>query len=79
MTVEEMKKVDIRTVDPDSLVDVKSLHIPEEITGEERLREFVHQVRNPFCYRVGNVVVKNVYSQDGVTINERFGQLVKNL
>lgn len=79
MTVKEMKDVDIRTVDPDSLVDVNTIHIPEELTGDERMREFIHQIKNPFCYRVGNVVVKNVYSQDGVTINDRFGQLVKNL
>ena len=79
MTVEEMKSVDIRTVDPDSLVDVKNLNIPEELTGKERLEAFVQQVRNPFCYRVGNVVVKNVYSQDGVTINDRFEQMLKNL
>lgn len=79
MTVEEMKNVDIRTVDPDSLVDVKNLNIPEELTGKERLEAFVQQVRNPFCYRVGNVVVKNVYSQDGVTINDRFEQIIKNL
>lgn len=79
MTIEEMKDVDIRTVDPDSLVDVRSVQIPEELTGDERLKEFMRQVKNPFCYRVGNIVVKNVYSQDGVTINERFEQLVKAL
>ena len=79
MTIEEMKDVDIRTVDPDSLVDVRRVQIPEELTGDERLKEFMRQVKNPFCYRVGNIVVKNVYSQDGVTINERFEQLVKAL
>ena len=79
MTVDEMKNVDIRTVDPDTLVDVRNVNIPEELTGKDRLEAFVKQVKNPFCYRVGDVVVKNVYSQDGISINDRFEQILKNL
>lgn len=79
MTIEEMKNVDVRTVDPDTLVDVNSVRISDDLVREDRLKEFIRQVKNPFCYRVGNVVVKNVYSQDGVTIDERFEQMVRAL
>lgn len=79
MTIEEMKNVDVRTVDPDTLVDVNSVQISDDMSREDRLMEFIRQVKNPFCYRVGNVVVKNVYSQDGVTIDERFEQMVRAL
>jgi len=79
MTLEEMKSVDVRTVDRDSLVDVTQIHIDEDLPKEERLKEFVRQVKNPYCFRVGNVVVKNVYSNDGVSLRERFGQFAKTL
>ncbi len=79
MTVEEMKSVDVRTVDRDSLVDVTQIHIDEGLTKEERLREFVRQVKNPYCFRVGDVVVKNVYSGDGVSLKERFEQYAGTL
>ncbi len=79
MTVEEMKSVDVRTVDRDSLVDVTQIHIDEGLTKEERLREFVRQVKNPYCFRVGDVVVKNVYSGDGVSLRERFEQYAGTL
>ncbi len=79
MTVEEMKSVDVRTVDRDSLVDVTRIHIDEGLTKEERLREFVRQVKNPYCFRVGDVVVKNVYSGDGVSLRERFEQYAGTL
>lgn len=79
MTVEEMKSVDVRTVDRDSLVDVTRIHIDEGLTMEERLREFVRQVKNPYCFRVGDVVVKNVYSSDGVSLRERFEQYAGTL
>ncbi len=79
MTVEEMKSVDVRTVDRDSLVDVTRIHIDEGLTKEERLKEFIRQVKNPYCFRVGDVVVKNVYSGDGVSLRERFEQYAGTL
>nr|WP_304710543.1 hypothetical protein [uncultured Acetatifactor sp.] len=79
MAFEEMRAVDARTVDRDSLVDVTQIHIDEGMPKEERLREFVRQVKNPYCFRVGNVVVKNVYSNDGVSLRERFEQFARTL
>lgn len=79
MTLEEMKSVDVRTVDRNSLVDVTQIHIDEGMTKEERLKEFVRQVKNPYCFRVGDVVVKNVYSGDGVSLRERFEQYAGTL
>lgn len=79
MTLEEMGSVDVRTVDRDSLVDVTQVHIDENLPKEERLKEFVRQVKNPYCFRIGNVVVKNVYSNDGVSLKERFEQFARNL
>ena len=79
MTLEEMKSVDVRMVDRDSLVDVTQICIDEKLPKEERLKEFVRQVKNPYCFRVGQVVVKNVYSGDGVSLRERFEQFAKSL
>lgn len=79
MTLEEMKAVDIRTVDPETLVDVTEIHIDESLPKKERIREYLKQVKNPYCFRVGDVVVKCTYSNDGVTIRDRFEQLVRTL
>ena len=79
MIIEEMKAVDIRTVDPESLVDVSGILISDDMTKEERAAEFVKQVKNPYCFRVGMVVVKNVYSDDGVSLQERFEQFARTL
>ena len=79
MTVEEMKAVDIRTVDPETLVDVTTIIIDENLSKEERVKEYLRQVKNPYCYKVGDVVVKCSYSNDGVTLKDRFEQLVRTL
>ena len=79
MTVEEMKAVDIRTVDPETLVDVTTIIIDENLSKEERVKEYLRQVKNPYCFKVGDVVVKCSYSNDGVTLKDCFEQLVRTL
>ncbi len=79
MSIDEMKAVDVRTVDPETLVDVTEIVIDESLSKEERAAEFVRQVKNPYCFRVGNMVVKNVYSNDGVSLRERFEQFARTL
>lgn len=75
MTVEEMKAVDIRTVCPEELVDITKLSIDKFLEGDDRKAEFIRQVKNPYCYRVGNIIVKSSYSGDA-TLMERFQELV---
>ena len=79
MDIEEMKAVDIRTVDPESLVDVTKILISDDMTKEERVTEFLKQVKNPYCFRVGDMVVKNVYSSDGLSLKDRFEQFARTL
>ena len=79
MTLEEMKAIDVRMVDPETLVDVTTIKIDENLSKEERKAEYLKQVKNPYCFRVGDVVVKNVYSTDGVTLQDRFEQFARTL
>lgn len=79
MTIEEMKNIDIRTVDPETLVDVTKIEIDESLSKEERVAEYLRQVKNPYCYRVGDMIVKNTFSNDGVSLQERFEQFARTL
>ena len=74
-----MKAVDFRTVDPESLVDVSGFLFSDDMTKAERASEFVKQVKNPYCFRVGDMVVKNVYSSDGISLKDRFEQFARTL
>lgn len=79
MTVEEMKQVDIRTVQAEELADITKIHLDGCQTKEEKIKSFLEQVGNPYCYRVGDVVVKTRYSENGVSFHERFEQLIASV
>lgn len=42
--VEEMKNIDIRTVDPETLVDIRTVEIDDALPKEERLASFIRAV-----------------------------------
>lgn len=72
----EMSKIDIHTVDKDSLVDLSTVVIDESKPVHERMASFVEQVKNPYCFRIGDVAVKVKYKEDGPTFQECFEELL---
>ena len=62
MTLEEMKAVDIRTVDPETLVDIRDVHIDRTLPKEERIKSFIRQIKNPYVYKCGDIIVKATFS-----------------
>ncbi len=74
-----LREVDVRTADPDSLVDIKEITIDQELPREQRMAEFIRQVRNPYCFKVGKIAVSVGFSQDGVTFEQRMEQYLQTL
>ena len=65
LTSEELKvlrEVDIRTVDRSSLVDAESVNINTELSTEERIADYIRQIKNPYCYLYKGMVVKISFS-----------------
>ena len=78
MTVEEMKAVDIRSVSRDDLVDIRDVVIDQDAPKEERIKSFLRQIKNPYCFKVGNVVVKTTFADTDVTLDDRLEQYFRN-
>lgn len=68
--LEQLKNVDIRTVDPNTLVDLNDVRVDQSLSREERIREFIEQIGNPYCFKCGNFIVKARFSNDGVPLED---------
>ncbi len=79
MTVKEMKSVDIRTVNREDLVDIRDVHIDRTLPKEERVRSFVEQIKNPYCFRCGKAVVKTSFLDTDVTLEDCVENYLRNL
>ena len=62
---EKLKSVDIRTVNRDGLIDIT--RIPEDDSGgvdkEMQMKIFLRNVKNPYCFMVGDVIVKSSFTE----------------
>ncbi len=78
MTLDEMKNVDVRTVRREDLVDIRDVHIDQDLPKEERIRQFVEQIKNPYCFKVGNVVVKTTFADTDRTLDDCLEHYFRN-
>ncbi|MDE6517464.1 MAG: hypothetical protein K2L18_06430 [Acetatifactor sp.] len=74
-----MKEVDVHTVDRDSLVDIREVQIDGNLPREQRFEDFLRQIRNPYCYRCGKIVVKISFSDTDVTLEDRLEHYLATL
>lgn len=66
-----MQNVDIRTVDRDSLRDIREVMVKTELPKGERILDYIRQIGNPYCYRHGDYVVKISFTDTDTTLEER--------
>lgn len=77
--VEEWKKVDVREVDMDTLVDIRDVNIDMDWPREKRIEEFIRQIKNPYCFKVGKVAVKVEFSEGDATFEDRVKEYLESL
>ena len=59
---QRLKNVDIRTVDPDTVPDIRAVRIDPSLPPAERIRDVARQMNgNPFVYRCGGLLVKTSF------------------
>ena len=75
-TLQELKRVNIKEVNPDELVDISEIEIDTKQSVQKRVKEYVEQVHNPYLVRVGEYVVKIGYSDCEETLNDRMKQYI---
>lgn len=68
---EEMKKVDIRTVELNILEDLDKIDVDKSLTKEERLLDFITKIKNPFCFICNGMVVKTSYSNTKDSLEDK--------
>lgn len=79
MTLEQMKNIDIRTVDPNILVDAAEVKIDMDLPKLERMRESARQLKNPYCFKCGRIIVKLSHAETAATIDDRMESFLRTL
>lgn len=76
-TLNQMKNIDINTIDPDTVVDASEINIDINLPVPERMAEYARQSINPYFIKVGKIIVKMGYSDTALTANDCFERYMK--
>ena len=52
------------------LVDIRTVTVDKSLPKEERIADFVRQIKNPYRFRCGDFVVNAAFANNGVTLEE---------
>lgn len=70
-TLRELADVDICTVSKDSLVDIRDVKIDTSKSREERISDYIRQVKNPYCFQCNGIILKMNFCQLEETLEDK--------
>ena len=79
MGIEAMKTDDPKNVDRSALVQRSSVRLNPDAPREDRLRDFIRQIKNPYCYLDGKTVVKITFSNTDTTMEDCLEHYLRGL
>ena len=79
MGIEAMNTVDPKNVDRRALVQRSSVRLSPDGPREDRLRDFIRQIKNPYCYLDGKTVVKITFSNTDTTMEDCLEHYLRGL
>ena len=76
--VRAMQNVDIRTVDPAGLRDIRDVKVNTDLPKRERILDFIRQIGNPLLLPSREYVVKVSFTDTDVTLEDRMLSYIRS-
>ncbi|MDO5147650.1 MAG: hypothetical protein Q4D60_11690 [Eubacteriales bacterium] len=82
MTAEEYRAlldVDFDDVDIKDMPDMAEIKINKSLSQEERQKQYLDKVGNPYLIRIGNMKIKVRFANNGISMEQAFENLLLNV
>ena len=63
----------------DGLIDIRDVKLDSSLGQAERIQSFLQQIKNPYCFKEGDVIVNVAYTEGGATLNDCFADMLSLL
>ena len=65
----DMRQQNIKEVNADDLVDIRTVSVDTSLPPEQRMMNYLEQVKNPYLFRCGDAVVSVRFSAGGTALD----------
>ena len=69
--------MDSTHIEHDDLVDIRSVEINTSLSKEERIKDFLRQIKNPYVFKHGKYIVKIEFSDTDVSLEQRLADYIR--
>ena len=60
----------------DALVDIRDVSVDRNLPKQERITEFIRQIRNPYRFRCGNFIVTARFADNGPSLEDCLQRII---
>ena len=58
------------------LADIQEVSVNPDLPKEERIAEFIRQIKNPYCFKCGKFTIRAQFSQNGISLEDCLKQIL---
>ncbi len=58
------------------LADIRDVSVDRNLPKEERIAEFLRQIKNPYCFKCGKFTVRAQFADNGVSLEDCLKQIL---
>lgn len=75
--IHELASVNIESVNKQDLIDVSGFSFDTAIPQEQRAAQLLETIKNPYCFRVGDMGVKLEFTDNAPALHDLFTDFLK--
>ena len=60
----------------ETLVDIKDISVDKNLPKDERIAEYIRQIKNPYCFKCGKFTVRAKFAENGPSLEDCLQRLV---
>ena len=64
----ELHSIPLESTNINDLIEIDAITVDRQLAKELRIMKFIEETKNPYCFRIGNNVIKTQFSDSGLTI-----------
>ena len=75
--IRQLANVNVATVNKEDLIDVSGFTFDNTVPQEQRAMRILEILKNPYCFRMGDMGVKLEFSEDAPSLQDLFTDFLK--
>lgn len=77
--LDEMSQIDLQHINRSELVDIRSVQIDTNLTGEQRMLSYLEQIKNPYCFMCDDAAVQVRFEHTGDELSNKLKSFLISL